>query len=204
MPNLCLFTTGNDLGLLRQSCTRAGIELQAYNTNPHVWKDFLTTKLSWGLQFLRTRTEEYAMWVDGHDSLVIQPEEEILQRFMDTEADVLISGETNCWPSKEFESSFRAGGACYPNSGGYIGYCDALIAAMEEVIRVGDPGNDDQGAWHRAIATGHVDAEIDTERWIFASVGDGEEALMADSCVKHWNGRTPGREEWWREYGSSR
>ena len=194
MSGLLVFSANPD-ALLLESGRRVGIDIVSYTPNP--WKDYVNGKLRCGAGFLRGRTEPFAMWLDGYDSLILKSEAEILARLS---APVLISAERNCFPDPERAAEFPDTGTLprFPCAGGYIGRREELIAAMEIVLSMATTG-DDQRAWTAAYLAGAVPGlAIDHERRIFHSMGDGEP--VGDSCTVHFNGRIPGRDEWWRAY----
>ncbi len=196
MSGLLVFSANPD-PLLLESARRVGIEIASYAVDP--WRDYVHGKLRLGVEFLRTRSESVAMWLDGFDSLILKPEVEILSRL---EATVLISAERNCFPDSERASEFPGTGSLprFLCAGGYIGKREELVAAMEIVLSMAT-GGDDQRAWTAVYLAGAVPGlAIDHERKIFQSMGDGD--LTGDTCALHFNGRTPGRDEWWRAYCS--
>ena len=194
MPNLLVFSANADPQLIEPGA-RFGIEVRPYSPTP--WKDYVNGKLRCGIEFLRTRAGPVATFLDGYDSLILKPEAEILARLS---APVLISAERNCFPDPERAAEFPDTGTLprFPCAGGYIGRREELIAAMETVLSMATTG-DDQRAWTAAYLAGAVPGlAIDHERRIFHSMGDGEP--VGDSCTVHFNGRIPGRDEWWRAY----
>ncbi len=202
MSNLCVFTTGTNLDLLRESCESVMITLHTYDCNP--WKGYVTGKLREGIKFLESRPESYMMWVDGNDSLILRPEEDILARIKVFGDPIVIAAEKTCWPDPSFESEYPLDNTYshlprFINSGGYIGHRDLLLSTMHRVLQSATDIEDDQLAWTRAYTSKMLpDVQIDYTRFIFSSIGDGEEAVKADSCVKHWNGASPGRMAYWQ------
>lgn len=200
MIDLCVFTTGNPekVELLRRSCSEVGIELQTFDSP---WRGYVSTKLRPAIPFLRSRHEQMAMWIDGNDSLILRGKEEILYRWGMMAVGLLISTESNCWPDAHLESKYPAHDRPrFLNAGGFIGPTPLVITAMEIVAAVADD-EDDQRAWTKAFLGGHLPfAGLDYRRRIFASVSDGSESLEADSCVKHWNGKTGGRQEFYDQW----
>lgn len=195
MSDLCVFTAGNDLALARQSCERVGIRLQEFDGK---WSTFSDIKLVRARAFLETRAEEYAMWIDGHDSLVLEGEDEILRRFRALRFPVVVSAEQNCFPDPELAEQYPvARDPRYICAGGWIGRRTSLIDVLRR-ISLHDSTDHDQRAWTKAFLAGVLpEVQIDYGRKIYASVGDGDEALTSGACVMHWNGRVPGREEFW-------
>lgn len=193
MADLCVFTANPDR-LLLESGHRVGIDIVSYPADP--WRSFIHGKTILGAEFLKTRAEPFAMWVDGYDSLILKSETEIISRL---NAPVLISAERNCFPdfarAAEFPDTSHL--PTFVCAGGYIGRREDLIAALETVAAIAKDG-DDQRAWTEAYLSGAVPGlMIDHWRRIFCSEGDGDTA-GADPATRHWNGRVPGREEFYK------
>ena len=197
MSKLCVFTA-NATPLLIQSGERVGITVHSYSPNP--WKDFVNGKIREGVKFLADRTEEFAMWVDGADTLMLQPEDEILARLGVYGFNTVVSAEKTCWPDATLAERFPVGikGPQYINTGGYIGLRSHLMSTLHCLAQNANGHGDDQLIWTQCYLAGLLDGvQIDYARRLFSSIGDGDEALRADSCVYHWNGRVVGREEYW-------
>lgn len=215
MPNLCVFTTGTKLDLLRASCARVMITLAEYKSEP--WKGYVSGKLRDGIKFLESNPAPYVMWVDGNDSLILEPEDVILSRLHALGDPVVISGESNCWPDadkginysrKYYANQYNPAavitqGYLYLNAGGFIGPIQDVMTAMHMVVAAATD-EDDQRAWTTAFLADLLpNVQVDHGRWLFSSIGDGQSAEVARSCVKHWNGRVPGREDYWRKLCSA-
>ncbi len=192
--SLCVFTADAD-SLLLASAAKAGIAIKYYNINQ--WPGYVTGKLREGVKFLSGQTEEFAMWVDGHDSLILKSESEIIARLQSMGFPLLISAERTCWPDAHRASEFKSvsGMPQFPNAGGFIGLRSEVLTAMHQAIQCATD-EDDQRAWTTGILSGIIQVQIDHARRIFCSEGDGG-AAVADPCVRHWNGATPGRGEFW-------
>lgn len=190
MSDLLIFSCNAD-ELLIASGKRVGIEVQSYSP---IWKGYVDGKLRHGIEFLEPRTEEFAMFLDGADTLLLKSEAEILARLT---VPVLIAAERTCWPDAELGDRFPyADHPRFPNAGGYIGKRTELIAAMKTVLQWAT-GEDDQRAWTAALLAGVLpNVRIDHERRIFCSQGDWD-TEKADPCSRHYNGRVPGRQEFW-------
>lgn len=197
MSPLCVFTAGNDLALLRASCERVGITLHEFDGT---WTTFLDIKVRRARKFLEGRTEEFAMWMDGHDSLVLKPERVILARALCNFATpVVVAAESNCFPDADAAERYPLIDEKLPrflNAGGWIGARLALIETLkyiEDTART----DDDQREWTRAYLERGLPIGLDHRRHVFACVGDGVGAMDADPCTAHWNGRIGGRQEYW-------
>lgn len=198
--SLCLFTTGAD-ELLRQSCQHHGVTLHEY-PEPKPWPGFTTGKLRRGIEFLMSRTEQYAIWIDGGDTLVLKPSEEIEARLAAMGMPVLIAAEKTCWPDADVKYPDRMmlpGMPRFINAGGYGGLRVDLVGAMHVALSRAE-GEDDQRAWTAAYVQGVLPGvQIDHGRRVFCSEGDGDTG-GADPCFRHWNGKVPGRDEFWSKY----
>lgn len=200
--NLFVFTTGKDTSLLRESAKSVNITLHEYPNPP--WTSFLDIKLRKGLVYLSQqlpfRKEELVMWVDGDDSLILKPEHDIVARYMAFGGEhILMSAENSCWPDETLASKFpEVAQPRYLCAGGFIGPKNLVMAAMAQVI-MDAKGDNDQLEWTRSYLAKTIHLQLDHTRRIFANISDGEAALKADSCVKHWNGKLPGRKEYWDE-----
>lgn len=198
MSNLFVFTTGNDLDTLKASAASVMITVHAYDCK---WSDYVQVKLREGIRFLlkEIRHQEYAMWVDGHDTLIVQPESEILARLHAAGDPMIIAGEANCWPDSSLSDKYPAAPSPrFLNAGGFIGPFGAVLTAMHTALSHAETG-DDQRAWTTAYLAGALPTvQIDHARRIFSCIGDGAEAMAADTCVKHFNGKIPGRDDYWK------
>lgn len=216
--NLCVFTTvesEQSAALLRRSCERVNIDLQLYGTGN--WKGYADGKIRGALEFLRTRTEYICMFVDGHDSFLLNGEEEILDVFQSRLASIVISCEKTCWPDASLGSSYLSTIPPtpwqYPNAGGWIGTRAALVRALDKMSGFADtwPG-DDQRCWHEYCLNWHRIVDRDTCCQIFQTMGgtgemydDGTNIVTyTKPMVWHFNGRTPGREEWYQKLTGDR
>jgi hypothetical protein len=176
-----------------------------YQVNP--WKGYVAGKLREGVKFLATRSEPFAMWVDSNDSLVLQPEDEIVARLSVAGFPVMIAAEETCWPDASRSDDYYAKtkglvymtGPRFINAGGFIGPIGDVMTAMNTALSC-STGEDDQRAWTTAYLAGLLPSvQIDHARRIFSCVGDGDSAVRSDSCVRHWNGRMGGRDKYWED-----
>ncbi len=201
--DLLVFTTGSNLDLLKESARAVMITVHSYES---AWSDYVEVKLRKGIQFLVSQMWEhpYAMWVDGNDSLILQPEAEILARLHAAGDPVVIAGESNCWPDAHLAASYpHVPYPHYINAGGFIGPIGSVLRAMHVALQYAATG-DDQRAWTAAYLDKALpDVQIDHSRRIFSCMGDGPVAESVDTCVRHYNGHVGGREEYWRKRSTS-
>lgn len=194
---LQIFTTGreSDIGLLVESAQSFGVPIAVYDAQ---WTTYVDVKLRRGLEFARSLDAENLMWLDGNDSLVLAPPDEILSRHKALGGGLILATESNCWPDADLARLYPtvpAGVPRFLNAGGFIGPKEIVLETMAKVLE-GARDGDDQRAWTKWF-TFQRGGVLDYGRRIFASVADGEGALQSGACTLHWNGRTPGREEYW-------
>ena len=148
MTDLCVFTCGYtdppiDTSLLRASCKRVGIELQAYGSGER-WPGFCVGKIRAARQFLAARREEYALFVDSSDTFIVSAETAILESFQSLGTSVLVSGEKNCYPIPADATRYPQSGAPddpgtpwrFVNSGGWIGQRTRLVEVLGELDNI--------------------------------------------------------------------
>lgn len=103
----------------------------------------------------------------------------------------------HCWPARTLASYFPPTvGNDYPNAGCYIGYRQALIDTLL-MVKARTPGENDQEGWLNALATGMGGVKIDHYSHLFQCMNSP--VLNWAPCVMHWNGKSSGREEFWKE-----
>ncbi len=202
MSNLCVFSSGHNTDLARKSCERVGIDLQIYPREP--FTNFFDIKVRGAFEFLMNRPEEYAMWIDCHDSLVLKPEAVILGRLKIMDAGVVIGGELNCYPEPSWAGDYKylSNDLLFICAGGWVGKRGDIIRLLDVLLKnpgSAGGGNCDQRAWSRCFLDGLMPGLIiDHPRQFFASMCDGAEiAMKGDACVAHFNGHVAGREEMW-------
>ncbi len=194
---LQIFTTGREsgIGLTFESALAFGVPIAVYAAN---WTTYVDVKLRQGLSFARGLDAENLMWLDGNDSLVLVPPEQILAWHKLLGGGLILATEANCWPDADLAHLYPtvpAGVPRFLNAGGFIGPKDYVIETMTKVLE-GARDGDDQRAWTKWF-TFQRGGVLDYGRRIFASVADGPHALQSGACTLHFNGRTPGREEFW-------
>ena len=202
---LCVFTSeyeGNapSLALLRESCYRAGVTLHTYGNGP--WPGWLAGKTRDGIAFLQSLSGDFthAMWVDGFDSLVLAPASTIMATYSTITDGVIVAAEANCWPDSELSEEFPpTQGKRFVNAGGYMGPIPLLIEEMQKVMGCCGASENDQAGWSVRYLEAWPRIQLDKDSWIWRSMSDPDDGRP--SCVRHWNGKIPGREEFWKNYG---
>lgn len=204
----CADYEGTNSDLLHESCTTHGIDLQSYG-NGKPWPGYVSGKIRGALEFLRTRSEKIALYADGNDSFVIGREQQIQDAFRALRTDVLISTEQTCWPDSGLSEGFVE--PCvfrFLNSGGWMGYTDALINVLTD-IDIKTEGGDDQREWTKWYLDNGFVHNLDHTCRVFQTMGgngymtdSGEnQATGTHPLVWHFNGRsgTDGRmQDWYR------
>lgn len=200
--DLFVFTANAD-PLLLASASYFAVSLHSYILDP--WPGYVQGKIRAGLNFLESNHNgaRYSMWVDGSDSLILQPASEILTRAGNVWREagaygsLLFSSEHNCWPNSTLAPFYpRSAGNRFLNSGGFIAETAELIRGMKMALKMAEGfTEDDQLAWTRVLIRNEAHITLDIDRRVFSCEGDGEEAARSNPCVRHFNGRTPGREE---------
>ena len=151
MSDLCVFAanftqTPEVHGvLLRESCKRFGIELHEYGIGEDFqgWKQMKCVR---SLEFLKTRTEPYALMLDAFDCFVFGRVGELLNRYFQFGSPIVIAAEKNCFPHPEWSSLYEPISSPWPyvNSGCIMGQRVTLAAILEQML---DWENDDQACW---------------------------------------------------------
>lgn len=216
MSDLLVFTSEysippTDAGMLRESCTANGIVLQSFGLGQN-WPGY-GARLRDSGRFLAGQSSRYALFVDSADTLILEREEEILNRFRSLDCPFLFSAERNCWPDPALshyfsgELPFR-----FLNAGAWMGHTKWIAERWERIWSQYLPvyPQDDTRmlvqAWIDGMLSG---AKIDSGCRIFwSAAGGGLDDLSVDRrtllekgtrpAVAHFNGRTAGREEMWR------
>ena len=221
MSNLLVFTCdyptpAADITLLRRSCDLYDIPLATYGEGS--WPGYAQGKIVAARQFLESRTEPFAMFVDGRDVIILDRAERILDQYQRIGSEIVISAEKTCWPDATLASHYPYPKPPYHNSpwrfinaGGWIGERKALIKALAAAGEYsGAWPNDDQRCWTEFFLYmgGRQIMTIDAGCQIFQSMGGtnshelgptGENLITHKTPkVVHFNGRTPNIGLWYR------
>lgn len=201
---LFVFTNNGD-ELLIKSGERNSIEI--CNRVSSFGEDYVSTKLRRGMETLKTHGIElpYAMWVDGLDTLILYNADAIIRRLhsaLTTGHTMLIAAERNCWPDQERAVEYPLAldsKQAYINSGCFAGETFAMLRAMEIVAERATDEND-QRAWTAAFLAGQLPfVQVDADRRLCVCQSDGRDYDTSPPVI-HWNGRTPGRAEFFAGY----
>ncbi len=116
--------------------------------------------------------------VDGYDTLAVAPADNLLQRFAEMQADLVVSGERTCWPDQALAARFDALAGedpapyRYPCSGAVMGFGASLLNTLSAA---GHPGeSDDQLYLQRRILSDPGRWRVDREAYLFQSINHAE------------------------------
>jgi hypothetical protein len=210
-----LFTIGGgDLSKfddLKSSAKLSGAEIH-YIGNP-TWSGYFD-KIYFALEKIKELPkDDIVCFIDGFDVVSVGGLEEIKQKFLDYNCDLLLSSEMNCWPpcykdafpiKKDCPTQFK-----YINTGGIIGYVHALLDLWQwkpiDEIKAVCARLSDQGYCYEYYAANHdkKNIKIDSMCNIFLSMYgyDWNEfyiqngrifntVLKNSPCVLHFNGNS--------------
>jgi hypothetical protein len=150
--------------------------------------------------YLETLDEEdIVMFIDGYDTFICSSKEDILERYLSFDCDIVFSAEVSCWPDKTLEdlhpeshTKFK-----YLNSGTYIGKVKALKNMFSTPIKNSE---DDQLYCQKEFLKNIHNIKLDTESYIFFCLGGAEQdveyrssyiintSTNCSTCVVHGNG----------------
>ena len=136
--------------------------------------------------------------VDGYDTVAVAPADNLLQRFAEMQADLVVSGERTCWPDRALASRFDAlaGGDPapyrYPCSGAVMGFGGSLLDALSGAGRPGE--SDDQLYLQRHVLSDPGRWRVDSEAYLFQSINHAEEDVgrLRGHPYNHATGCYPG------------
>lgn len=212
MSDLCVFTCNYDIPfvdsvLLQRSAETLGMELHAYGSGN--FPGFGIGKVRDAITFLQARDERYCLYTDCSDAFIARAD--IMDAYDRVGApDILLSGETNCYPDADRAGEYPASDSPwkYINAGGWMGERSRVLEALEEIWDFTEDKTCDQRMWTRWFLGFHEAqsrAKIDTVCHVFQTgfsegqISDkGVNLVTGNSpCVFHFNGRVPGRREWY-------
>lgn len=172
------------------------------------------------ISILRSRPEEYCIVTDSYDVLMVRWNEQEAISALDCASGRLISCEDNCWPPGKWCESYTRTPDCYAINAGQFGGRKGSIIDFMETVYSGrwsvESGGMNQEIMHKMYADG-VPMELDTHCRIFQSMSgsSSNRVIMKDRKLinretgafpmfLHFNGRTPGIEEWYgKVYGTA-
>jgi hypothetical protein len=157
LPRLHVCTVANymhpNLEKLMTSCEQNDIELEILGMGKPYSGNI--DKLRIIKNYCDQLTEnDLILFVDAFDVLILANPQEIISRFLSLNVPMLMATEMNCWPSKDTAkfhphtpSPFK-----YINSGGYIGWAQAIKSWLNAFDNPLLSGKSDQEAVHKLFA----------------------------------------------------
>ena len=142
---------------------------------------------------------DIVMFIDGYDTFLAADREEIVNRYLGFDADIVFSAEKTCWPDPSLADLHPPSHTeCrYLNSGTYIGTVKALRALFFDTI---EDHEDDQLYIQKQFLSGRHNIVLDVESYIFFCLAKAEKDVLVKSnyiintasncttCVIHGNG----------------
>ena len=139
------------------------------------------------------------MFIDGYDTFIAATREEILNRYLGFDREIVFSAEKTCWPDTSIAAQFPESHTefRYLNSGTYIGTAKALKKLFSAPI---EDHEDDQLYMQREFLSNKHDIVLDVESYLFLCLADAEndaaigsnfivnKATRCTTCVIHGNG----------------
>lgn len=139
------------------------------------------------------------MFIDGYDTFLAASREEILDRYLSFNKDIVFSAEKICWPDPNMADlhPLTHTKCRYLNSGTYIGTARALKSLFSGPIKNYE---DDQLYVQQAFLSNKYDLVLDVESYIFFCLSSAENDVLVGSkfivnkasncttCVIHGNG----------------
>lgn len=82
--------------------------------------------------------DHIVMFTDSYDVVFSAGPEEILEKFRNTDAQVVFSTEKTCWPDSELQDSYPQNESEYRylNSGGFIGYANQIMKIIDQDVDI--------------------------------------------------------------------
>lgn len=152
------------------------------------------------------------MFVDGYDTFLSENPDQILNRYLDMDADIIFAAEKTCWPEPALANEYPLSHTPYRflNSGGFIGKVWAIKEIINDITFPDD--YDDQWYFHLKYLASlqqtpnlHLDYDVniklDHENYIFQCVSGASNVIeiqenqqilntetKCTSCLLHGNG----------------
>jgi hypothetical protein len=82
--------------------------------------------------------DHIVMFTDSYDVVFSSGPEEILQKFRNTDAQIVFSAEKTCWPNEELSDQYPEVISEYRflNSGGFIGYANQIMSLIDQEVDI--------------------------------------------------------------------
>ena len=156
------------LAYLVESSQIANLDINIHKLD--IWNGYVD-KITTMIDILESHSEtDIICFIDAYDVICYSGMDEIINKFKDSNCNILLSGEVNCYPDKllcrykdlEYQMQdflIKKGGEDYyispifptnfkyVNSGGYIGYCGNLLKmlkwkSVKEIVEICQDGGD--------------------------------------------------------------
>lgn len=170
--NLHIYTICSDLSKLTyliESSNIASLDINIHKLD--IWNGYVD-KITTMIKILESHSEtDIICFIDAYDVICYSDIDEIINKFKESNCNILLSGEVNCYPEKllgrykdlEYQMQdflIKKGGENYSNispifptnfkyvnSGGYIGYCSNLLQmlkwkSVKEIVEICQDGGD--------------------------------------------------------------
>ena len=197
---------------LAQSCSELNLELVVVEgPTPFALRD----KIFCLYNYLKdNQSDEVILFADAYDSLFVQNEQTILQKFREAGEQIIFSTEKLCHPDKTLMPKFSSnnGPWRFLNSGGFIGWSKDLYQLLDDVVKYNEGidaptkkmARNDQYIWTRYYLENPDRIKLDYDCRIFQSIlwtNPTRELEFSktqminrktghDPCVLHFNGGT--------------
>lgn len=191
---------------LERSCKQFGITLHPYGVGePFV--SWAHAKIGRLIKAIEPIDAEIVLYTDAADTWFLTHLAEIEQRFRRTGANVLVSGEKECYPLRELGERFPVAEYRYPCAGQFMGYRNRLLEVLRllEELPVPRESSNDQTKWVVGIAERLLgdDVIVDTRAEIFQTTASESKVTLAMNeplnriqniktgthpCLLHFNG----------------
>ena len=122
----------------------------AWDTSGPGGRQKLTALRSWIAGLDQTNGRAIVLALDGYDTLVLAPPDEVLRRYGELGSQIVIAGEMACWPDASLKDALLSYGApgwpgetsaetaiySFPCSGTIMGTADALSAELQHALAI--------------------------------------------------------------------
>ena len=144
-----------------------------------------TQKLEWLRDWLARKdlTHSIILASDGYDTLPIVNAHDLLKRFGETNADIVISGERTCWPDEELKepldahfknNPFPATPYRYPCAGLYMGFAKEVAELLADPIVADD---EQLFMQQRMLTAKDCRWQVDGEGYLFQSLHGADQDM---------------------------
>jgi hypothetical protein len=170
-----------------------------------------------GIELLRSRSEEYVIITDAYDVIVNRWDEDEVRMLIDAAPSLIMSVEPKVWPvAEDLEAAYSHLAGRYKwfaiNGGQYAGRREQIMAMWQEMLLRWDcgqaiNGGSSQEILHRMYADKRP-FTLDLECRLFQTmIGEAARHIVPNPMAYntathnwpmflHFNGKTPGIEEW--------